>query len=655
MCKSRQAIVSEALAIVPSAAYAFRGSSDAISLCATELYRCYVNDEGEEVTLNLTNGKYAAVYIRVSTAMQKEDGWSAQDQAERGIEYCLSNRLAFRVFSDATLSGKLPHDDQDAINDMLMASKRIYEKAYRNVFFTDKRYSGDQAAMELWLQNHLKRYDSGELDLETNKTKFNYRPALSELMTQVKRGHIHSVVITDLTRLSRSFNLTQYLTRQFENNGVSLIGLIEDLDFVADSFDLGNKLRATFLQLMAEHRLMEICVGTIRGQVQLLAAGKPHAQLPHWLERNEQGDAVLIEERAAVVRRIVKFVINNPELGYQAVCTRLNQQPDLFPPFEKGGNYKSRSFWVYDTLQRMLSSESLIGYQNIFGRRWKVLPPVITEDQWNRLQALKTIKQDRKPDMSSKSDRLLSGLGRCACGATLAYSVMRQNYTYYRCLSDMHGAAKEKGNHVRFSQEKLEDFISEVAKYHPMVLLSPQKNSPERANLLAQIEQLKQDRGAVEADLYKALEAAKVQARENLISSGYEVNDDLQTAVDAMAQLDKSVTAAKGRLKKIGAEIGQIEQVLNTLLPSDLINDTESRMAKWDELPTREKNQLLRRLIARIQFSFDGTDMYLTIVPNTPNLTPLPPIKTRDVLNGRAYIRSLPSVGEWLLTWKAVA
>jgi hypothetical protein len=47
--------------------------------------------------------------------------------------------------------------------------------------------------------------------------------------------------------------------------------------------------------------------------------------------------------------------------------------------------------------------------------------------------------------------------------------------------------------------------------------------------------------------------------------------------------------------------------------------------------------------------------MYLTIVPNTPSQTPLPAIKTKDVLNGPGYIRNLPTVDEWLLSWTAVA
>jgi hypothetical protein len=269
------------------------------------------------------------------------------------------------------------------------------------------------------------------------------------------------------------------------------------------------------------------------------------------------------------------------------------------------------------------------------------------------LQALKAVKQERKPKMTgSKSDRLLSGICRCACGATLAYAVMRQNYGYYRCLDEMHGRARSRGNHVRFRQDRLEAFVAEIARYHPLVLMSPQRNSPERTALMAQLEQRQEDRAAAEADRYAATEAAKVQARQNLISSGdYEINDELQHAVDAMAELDRTVTAVRKRLIKIDAEIRQIEQVLNTLLPSDLIADTEARIAEWEALSTREKNQLLRRLITSIQFSYDGTAMYLAIVPNTPNQQPLPLIKTKDVLNGRGYIRLLPTVEEWILSW----
>ena len=108
-----------------------------------------------------------ALYSRVSTAAQAEDGYSIDAQQERLVAYCTA----------------------------------IGKKEYQ--FYTDAGYSGSNLN----------------------------RPAIQNLIEDAKKGKVETVIVFKLDRLSRSQKDTLYLIEEvFEKNGVSFISLTESFD-----------------------------------------------------------------------------------------------------------------------------------------------------------------------------------------------------------------------------------------------------------------------------------------------------------------------------------------------------------------------------------------------------------------------------------------
>lgn len=134
--------------------------------------------------------KFAAIYIRVSTDAQFEEGYSVEAQKEMLEAYCVSKKI----------------------------------KNYR--FYIDGGFSGSNIN----------------------------RPALQELVCHIKKGIISSVLVYKLDRLSRSQKDTLYLIEDiFNPNGVDFISLNENMDTSTPLGRLMLGILSAFAQLEREN------------------------------------------------------------------------------------------------------------------------------------------------------------------------------------------------------------------------------------------------------------------------------------------------------------------------------------------------------------------------------------------------------------------
>lgn len=59
--------------------------------------------------------KYAAIYVRVSTAEQRDHGLSVDSQIDALVKYCEENNLQYRIYSDAGISAHISYRRRPAI------------------------------------------------------------------------------------------------------------------------------------------------------------------------------------------------------------------------------------------------------------------------------------------------------------------------------------------------------------------------------------------------------------------------------------------------------------------------------------------------------------------------------------------------------------
>lgn len=658
--KTREQMIADALAIVPQDAYAHRNSPNALHTCATPLYTSYVSTSGVTVPLILDNARYGAGYVRVSSIGQKEDGWSVGDQIERIVDYFTSRGEAFRIFSDASLSGKLPLDDELLIEKMLTATAERYEEAFRAVYLSMDKYKDEHAHMEAWLTDHLRKIRSGSAATipedggvrvyrGRKKKNHNYRPALTEFMRAVKAKHVHTLALSDISRLARNQALTLTLAEDLEHYKVKVVGLIETLEWISDKGNLGSKITNAVLTIIAEHKLREVCIGAIRGFSQMLAAGKPHAFLPHYMKRDKDGNAVLVSERAEVVRRVTRYILDNPNLGYGAVATYLNKHLELYPVPQSSGKIQARGLWGADTIKVLLTNPALIGYQEMFGRRWKVLPTVITEAQFDALQQLQKVRKGRGVSYIGIPSHLLTGLLKCRCGRGLIYvSSGDKRPDYYRCgfTLKVRGVTHE---HDSFKAMHIEGFADELGREAPHLLLAPYRNTAERSALEAERLRLKADQDRLREERFAVRREATLDAELMLRDKYGDLTPDLAELAQRIAGSDTRAKSVEAAWNQLSESIEAVDFTLRVALSGSVLDRLEERLIAWHSLATEEKNELLRKLIAEIRFSDEG----LILQPNAPRVAALPPIPIQLVPVYRRQDRALPSVEEWIKGWGA--
>ncbi len=621
--------------------------------------------DGQVIPLVTVDSKYGVGYVRVSTAMQNDDGWSVEDQARRIVAHFVNRREAFRVFSDASLSGKLPNNDPGLIAKMLNASAKRYESAYRAVF-RQSDYPDEWTQMEANLVKILAKIKTGgaaeiaAIDLETapsgSKRKMLYRPALTEMMLAVQRGFVHTVAFTDVTRLSRSNSLSGSLMDDLKDHNVKVIGLIETLDWMTD--ELGGAITSAVLSLIAEYKLREVCLGSIRGLATMLGQGKPHGRLPYYLRRDDDKNAHIVPDRVDTVKRIIAYWLDNPSMGVDSVCRYLNENLDEYPAPVLEGEKLSRMAkgrWHRDTLYPMLRNEMLLGCQEFFGRRWKTVPHIIDQRTFDRLQIIMDPKQINKAahlaingNSHTAPNHLLTGLLECQCGHKMVFYPMSKQFSYYRCTEIRNRQKTDK--HCTIRASTVEDFFDSLIRIYGNTLVSALADNEDTQLLREQIGEYQEEKKRLEHDLIDAILVAREKAVERFTEDDNEITPE---NIENWVNSHRPVRALRSQIADVDEQIRQREIVLSQIVPEGAVATTQENIAKWQTLDVKTKNVTLKTIIKRAVFRLiEEGGMEVEITPTGVKAKPLPTITlSTNLYQNNIKLRRFPSVSEWIAGW----
>ena len=368
-------------------------NGDRVGLCVTPIYEV-VRVGTNTVPLALATGnRHAAVYVRVSMEQQVEDGYSIGDQIVRGIQVCLGHGEAFAVYSDAGLGGGLPYDDPELIRRLAEAKAEYYRDAFESILlgpyapYTEQ----DKESARRYLQDKLvAELRDFNIDDQIDTDQFRagmYRPALTVAMERLPR--IHKFLAGDLSRIARSQYLLADICEKMDRHKVQIVGTIESLDYLQKR-GLGERTLAFVLSVAAEQRLREVRRHSLRGIVAALQAGKPTGHLPHWLERDPEGRATLTNngQEAQVIRKAADDLVS----GKASLIQIARGLHESGVPTAGGG----RS-WSKRAVHFILKNESLVGVHRQFGIPWRILPPVLTQAEFDAVQTRMTARRGDFP------------------------------------------------------------------------------------------------------------------------------------------------------------------------------------------------------------------------------------------------------------------
>ena len=246
------------------------------------------------------------------------------------IAAAVKSGLAFRIYSDAGLSGYYATNDPEVIQQIRENQATLYRQAFEEVIlrdahtwntpaqvatmrtFLDHRCKaiakGEKEALNEWKEEQVD-HDWRNVDLvfalryQHNKGA-RFRPALHALLEEI--SSIHSILVTDADRLSRNQMLFVVLSQLFQREKVKVYSSEGAADWLTGD-QMEQQIVGVVYAFQAQNRIKDVKRSVLRGLVGMLRAGRPHAQLPFWLERDEEGYARLVEAYVPLVRQIIEL------------------------------------------------------------------------------------------------------------------------------------------------------------------------------------------------------------------------------------------------------------------------------------------------------------------------------------------------------------
>lgn len=267
-----------------------------------------------------------------------------------------------------------------------------------------------------------------DIDVSTARVKAADRPGLQAALAAAKAGHIDRLWVLTLDRFDRD---TAAL-RTFDDVSAAGVELWAEAGRI--DVDTAEGYLSTTMQLaIARYQRDRIGKAWKQTHEHRVARGLPHSGKPKW------GYQYDLEQRLHLPDPATGPVLADLYARYTAgetVYALVRWLNDQDVVTLEGNPWSDRS------LRRMLDSGFAAG---LIPFRGDLHPgahtPVITGEQWQAFQAARAAR--RTSTNTERSQYLLSGLVRCACGSSMTagqYGARRE--PKYRCK-----AAKESGRH----------------------------------------------------------------------------------------------------------------------------------------------------------------------------------------------------------------
>lgn len=655
-------------------------------LYATDVITCI--RIGERVyDLTEREGRVGAGYVRVSTEGQRQDGFSTEDQAYRIAVYFAERGEAFRVLSDAGLSGTIPINDPLLIQRVWSKKARLYRELFERVFLTNtenKYTASERALMRLFVDDAFERLQTGEeidsvitkadevnaygnrgdgeeealdeviepskpLNHINIKQKHLFRPALTAISEALHR--YHTLAVTDLSRLSRSQLTFAELHEKFTEARVSVVGLVEDLSWMNDREkrnEVGSQIQAFLLPMFAEHKVRETTLGVFRGIATKFDNKKPHAKIPTWLRRTEEGTAEWGDpKRVEAVREMIRLYWEEG-LGFDTIAGDLTRRGFKT---ERGNNYSKA------TIADVLDNYALCGQQVMFGRKWNVFPAFMIEEDFEEMRQYRAQRAEGPANRGRRVNDyyLLTSRLKCSCGHAMCRRPGRRlNAVPFWACRSTHTQRLQMDRdhpHPNIPDDELEAFFTELLTQYRHVVVDTSRLGREETKASHELAELTEGLRAAEAEYASKKRAATFAAEAQATADG--INEEnpffVQYVQIRVAALTNHLREETGRLKE---RIAYLADCLDQIRMQQQAGGLEKRLADWHTATMREKNQMIQEVFRSIQVSGVPPNEYLELeLMNAPaGALPPVPLITKSWARGNKpkYWRKLPSVQEWL-------
>jgi len=264
-------------------------------------------------------------------------------------------------------------------------------------------------------------------DLGATKRNRKPRPDYERLKQAITAGLIDAVLVTELSRLHRrplEWHQFRDLAVPFK---VKIKSLTDYIDLETGEGVFAANLRADIDEEEAE----QIRRRVLRRTLSDAKAGKPASggYRGFGYETSDDGTLVIVEEEAHLIREATTRLLRGETLG--GICADWQARGITTPT---GG------LWRPTPLRQSLMRPALIGYRDhpVAGRVRGIWPPILSEDEWERLQVLFSDPERQNHGRVNVRTYLLTGFVSCGrCGKPLRGGPRQGGERTYTCRKDV--------------------------------------------------------------------------------------------------------------------------------------------------------------------------------------------------------------------------
>ena len=314
------------------------------------------------------------------------------------------------------------------------------------------------------------------------------RGGIDELTDAVEKGSLDAVIVKDLSRLGRHRTKTSVYIDYLTSKGVRVLSVTENIDTFCEEDDLMIGFKGILNDVYAKDISRKARAGMNQKQKDGLVMIPP---LGYFKDKNT-GEVVVIEENAAIVRRIFKLYLEG--YGFTAIAKKLNAEGVKSPAYHQkqligkrlGYNKPAigkKYLWDLTGVKRILQNEFYIGtlvchksYNSRINHIRKNLPSeehyvhedfvpaIISKETFNQVQALINEKKmdNVRAGVNAPCHRY-AGLLQCGdCGSCFVAKkrVWKDNPAWmeYVC-NGYHRYTKENCSPHRIKESMLDELV----------------------------------------------------------------------------------------------------------------------------------------------------------------------------------------------------
>lgn len=415
------------------------------------------------------------------------------------------------------------------------------------------------------------------------------RPALKEMIKDVKAGKADKVLVYKLDRLSRSQKDTLYLIEDiFLENNTDFVSVNESFDTSTAFGRAMIGILAVFAQLEREQIKERMCMGIEARAKQ----GKFHGSNVVPVGYNYIDDELVINEFEAVqIRELFNLYLSG--LSFKRVADAL----------DNAGYTHKKGRWLWQTVKYVLSNELYIGYIRHKGNLYKgTHEPIIDDETFNKVQEIKTRRTNDYKKLCRRAGKISSYLGgylQCACCSAKMSRIKRIkhkkagtfHYYYYICNS----RAKKTPSLIKdpncknkiWKMEELDAIVfNEIKKLsldpNYIAEIQEQKIDTEKPKIL------KQEIAKIDEKISKLMDLFAVNALpiDVLQSKIHDLNDNktrLEKELDDVLQENKKSLSQEKTLEIVTSfesvlktgDLDEIRLIIGTLIEKVTVNNDE--------------------------------------------------------------------------------